>query len=183
MTLTPAANSYRWRSDMDMFIEMHMEDLLPCPFCKTKRPELNDSLGLRYFEGYAITCIYCGAQGPYADDEDEAIKEWNSYATMPKIGWDKSVQEWVDAGMPYLLTYGDEERGNLEYIFEILVDSRTLIDDFAKKYALSQNLSYPSQNILHQLEQLDNHIVEVAEKLQRLPKTKTPKEEPSVSVS
>ena len=55
-----------------------MKKLLPkpCPFCGEYRYD-EAFLGLLKGEStYRIHC-HCGAEGPWADDEPEAICEWN----------------------------------------------------------------------------------------------------------
>lgn len=48
----------------------------PCPFCKT-----ND-INLTWKDGFTIVaqCYDCGASGPYAENEEEAIDAWNRRA-------------------------------------------------------------------------------------------------------
>lgn len=52
-----------------------MTELRPCPFCKKKHWEFCD-------EGWntvriSVLCLNCGARGPQAMSEEEAIRLWN----------------------------------------------------------------------------------------------------------
>ena len=52
---------------------------LPCPFCGDSDLEIIESVFEDIEEGYGITMYCdCGAQGPAARTENEAILKWNS---------------------------------------------------------------------------------------------------------
>lgn len=55
---------------------MQNSKLKPCPFCKSKEiySTREDDFTI------VAQCIDCGASGPYALNEEEAIEAWNSRA-------------------------------------------------------------------------------------------------------
>ena len=60
-----------------LLLEIDMSGKLkpkPCLFCKEKK----DVSPCRYYGDYwKVDCLICGASGPKAKTEDEAIKKWN----------------------------------------------------------------------------------------------------------
>jgi hypothetical protein len=53
-----------------------MPDIAPCRFCRSKRVEV----WMRYPTCYHVECERCGAAGPQAGFENEAIAWWNAGA-------------------------------------------------------------------------------------------------------
>jgi Lar family restriction alleviation protein len=49
--------------------------LKPCPFCGSKSVEYYWE---EDYEGCYLSCDICDSQGPYGDDEKEAIELWNN---------------------------------------------------------------------------------------------------------
>ncbi len=63
------------------------EKLKPCLFCKEKK----EVSACRYRGDYwKVDCLMCGASGPKAKTEDEAIKKWNQ-GEMSKDGGHNTV--------------------------------------------------------------------------------------------
>ena len=60
-----------------------MTTLLPCPFKHETKPDetLTDErevILVPWLEEYAVVCTWCGAMGPYHNNEEEAVEAWNS---------------------------------------------------------------------------------------------------------
>ena len=52
--------------------------LSPCPFCGSTDVEMDSYRALGWMgTRYNVRCTDCCAEGPNADNEDDAITEWN----------------------------------------------------------------------------------------------------------
>lgn len=84
-----------------------MDNIKPCPFCSSALT------ARRLLDGYqTVVCVKCGAQGPMARIEENAITLWNVRSSKPQF-----VIEWAALPEPSLnrlpepievkCTYGD----------------------------------------------------------------------------
>jgi len=56
-----------------------MTELLPCPFCGN---EENNGICWKSDNYVCVCCGSCGAEGANQEDEEEAIKSWNTRARL-----------------------------------------------------------------------------------------------------
>ncbi len=49
-----------------------MTEINDCPFCRQPDAEVEE------FKPFYVTCVWCGAQGPFDKDQEVAIKGWNA---------------------------------------------------------------------------------------------------------
>ena len=71
----------------------------PCPFCRASEPYVTDVGDSRWFQ---VVCG-CGARGPMADPEAEAIARWNAAGQDTKrLDWylgasasPPSIEDWI----------------------------------------------------------------------------------------